>query len=65
MSEENRPVTDIIAEIKSYNGRKITSERIEDLQILSKELGEDYTVRWWTFNKHLRTAVIADNGYQV
>ena len=60
MDTENRPVTDCIAEIKSYDGRLVTPERIEDLEILSDELGSDYTVKWWLFNKHLRVAVIKD-----
>ena len=64
MLEDKRPVADIISEIKSYNGRKKTSERLEDLEILSEELGQDYDVKYWTFNKHLRVAVIADDGYQ-
>ena len=48
----------IISEIKSYNGRIASPEYLMDLDILSKELGEDYTVKVWTFGKHLRVAVL-------
>ena len=54
----DRPKSKCVEEIKSYNGKVITPERIMDLRILSDELGEDYEVKWWTFGKHLRTAVI-------
>ena len=55
-----RPKSDCVAEIKSYNGKLVTPERMMDLEILSKELGNDYIVKVWTFGKHLRTAVIKD-----
>ena len=55
-----RPKEDCIKEILSYNGKLITPERVMDLKILSKELGDGYDVKWWTFHKHLRTAVIKD-----
>ena len=58
MSEETRPKEDCIAEIKSYNGKLLTPERIMDIDILSDELGDEYEVRWWTFGKHIRVAVI-------
>ena len=60
MGETERPKSKCIAEIKSYNGRLLTGERLEDLDILQGELGEDYTVKVWTFNKHIRVAVIKD-----
>lgn len=55
-----RPKSDCIREILSYNGKLITPERVMDLRILSEELGDDYQVKWWTFYKHLRTAVMKD-----
>ena len=55
-----RPKSKCIKEILSYNGKVITPERIMDLRILSEELGDEYEVKWWTFHKHLRTAVIKD-----
>lgn len=55
-----RPKSDCIREILSYNGKLITPERVMDLRILSEELGDDYQVKWWTFHKHLRTAVMKD-----
>ena len=64
MDSDRRPVSDIINEIKSYNGKKKTTERLEDLEMLSKELGQGFDVKYWTFNKHLRVAIIADDGYQ-
>ena len=57
-----RPKSDCVAEINSYNGRLVTPERMMDLDILSKELGSDYTVKVWTFGKHLRVAVIKDGA---
>lgn len=65
MDLDKRPVHKIVAEIKSYNNRLSTMERIEDLQILSEELGPNYNVKWWLFNKHLRVAVINKDGYQL
>ena len=62
--DEIRPKSDCIAEIKSYNGRPITKERVEDLEMLSDELGESYEVKYWTFNKHLRVVVLRD-GFQL
>lgn len=58
MTEETRPKEDCIAEIKSYNGKLLTPERIMDIDILSDELGDEYEVKWWTFGKHIRVAVI-------
>ena len=58
--DELRPKSECIAEIKSYNGRLITNERLEDLDLLSDELGDDYEVKIWFFNKHLRVAVLKD-----
>ncbi len=49
-----------VAEIKTYNGKLVTPERMMDLSILSDELGSDYTVKVWTFGSHLRVAVIKD-----
>lgn len=54
----------VIEEIKSYNGRIASPEYLMDLDILSKELGDDYTVKVWTFGKHLRVAVI-HGGYSL
>ena len=54
----------IIEEIKSYNGRIASPEYLMDLDILSKELGDDYNVKIWTMGKHLRVAVI-HGGYQL
>lgn len=50
----------IVRELKTYNGREPTPERLEDIRILSKRLGDDYTVKQWFFQKHLRVAVIKD-----
>ena len=60
MSDETRPKSKCIDEIKTYNGKMVTPIRIMDLQLLSEELGSDYEVRWWTYHKHLRVAVIKD-----
>ena len=59
MSDE-RPKSKCVEEIKTYNGKLLTPIRIMDLEILSDELGSDYEVRWWTFGKHIRVAVIKD-----
>lgn len=48
----------LVEEIKSYNGKMVTPERMMDLDILSDELGEDFTVKIWTVGKHIRTSVI-------
>lgn len=64
MCTDKRPVTDCINEIKSYDGKEQSTERMEDLKILSQELGSDYSVKVWTFNKHLRVAVIY-NGFML
>ena len=58
MEQSERPVSAIISEIKSYNGKQKTTERMEDLEILTEELGPGYTVKQWTFNNQLRVAVI-------
>ena len=60
MSEEPRPKSECVKEIKSYNGLSVTKERLEDLDLLMSELGGGYDVRVWSFGKHLRTAVIKD-----
>lgn len=60
MTEETRPKEDCIAEIKTYNGKLLTPERSMDLHILSDELGDEYEVKWWTFGKHIRVAVIKE-----
>ena len=57
---DERPKSKCIAEILTYNGKIVTPERMMDLDILSDELGDDYTVKVWTFGKHLRTAVLKD-----
>lgn len=55
-----RPKEDCVAEIKSYNGKLLTPERQMDIHILSQELGDEYEVKWWTFGKHIRVAIIKD-----
>ena len=55
-----RPTSLCIKEILSYNGKMDTPIYREDLEILSEELGEMYEVKVWTFNKHLRVAVLRD-----
>lgn len=50
----------IIEELKSYNNRLSTPERLEDIEILASQLSEEYTVKTWFFNKHLRVAVLKD-----
>lgn len=60
MCTDKRPVSDCINEIKAYDWKKQTTERMDDLKILSHELGSDYSVKVWTFNKHIRVAVIYD-----
>ena len=62
--DDVRPKSECIAEIKTYNGKLATTERLEDLKILSNELGSDYEVRHWLFNKHLRVVVLK-GGYQL
>lgn len=59
-NEQQRPKSECVAEIKSYNGMMATPIRMMDLQTLAKELGNEYDVKVWTFGKHLRTAVIKD-----
>lgn len=58
--EETRPKSLCIKEILSYNGKMVTPIRMMDLNTLSRELGDEYDVRVWTFGKHLRTAVLKD-----
>ena len=60
MNEYIRPKSQCVSEIKSYNGKLLTNERLEDLEILKAELGSDYEVKQWTFNKHIRISVIKD-----
>ena len=55
-----RPKSKIIAEINSYNGKMNTPIYQEDLDLLTEELGEGYTVKRWFWNKHIRVAVIKD-----
>lgn len=65
MKQDKRPTSEIVAELKSYNWKKSTWERRNDIEILSEELGPGFTVKKWEFNKHLRVAVISDKGYQL
>ena len=58
MDSDKRPASAVIDEIKSYNGKMKTDVRMEDLEILSNELGGSYDVKIWTFNRHLRIAII-------
>ena len=51
-----------VDEIKSYNGKLVTPIRLMDLEILTEELGDGYTVKVWTFGKHLRVAVLKDGA---
>lgn len=60
MMTMSREKTACIAEIKTYNGKLLTPERQMDLHLLSQELGSEYKVKWWTFGKHIRVAVIKD-----
>ena len=60
MEEQTRPKSKCVSEIKTYNGKLITPERMMDLDILSDELGDEYMVKVWTFGKHLRVAVLKD-----
>ena len=60
MNEDIRPKSKCVSEIKSYDGKLLTKERLEDLEILKAELGSDYEVKHWLFNKHIRVSVIKD-----
>ena len=53
-----RPKSLCIKEILSYNGKLDSLVYREDLQILACELGSEYVVKVWTFNKHLRVVVL-------
>lgn len=58
--EEERPKSKVVAEIKTYDGKINTPIYQSDLDILTYELGEGYTVKRWLWNKHIRVAVIKD-----
>ena len=58
----SRPKSKCVDEIKSYNGKLVTPIRLMDLEILTEELGDGYTVKVWTFGKHLRVAVLKDGA---
>ena len=66
MSEKSdaRPVSECIKEIQAYDYREATPERLEDLEILRYELGDDYDLKIWFWGQKIRVAVIKE-GYRV